>query len=41
MNRDEVKAGVADLGVELWEHVERVLQAMQGVAEEPEVAGNS
>ena len=32
VHREEVEAGAADLGVELWEHVGRVLQAMQGVA---------
>ena len=41
VHRTEVEAGATDLGVELWEHVERVLKAMQGIAAELGVAGNS
>ncbi|MBN1978722.1 MAG: HD domain-containing protein [Anaerolineae bacterium] len=34
VSREEIEAGAAELGVELWEHVSIVLEAMQGVAEE-------
>jgi predicted hydrolase (HD superfamily) len=34
VRRDEIEAGAAALGVELWEHVGVVLAAMQGVADE-------
>ena len=39
VNREEVEAGTADLGVELWDHTERVLAAMQGIATELGVDG--
>ena len=32
--RDDVRRGAEELGLELWEHVEFVLKAMQGKAEE-------
>ncbi len=32
VHRGEVEQAVADLGVDLWEHVGRVLEAMQGIA---------
>jgi putative nucleotidyltransferase with HDIG domain len=32
VNREDVKRGAEELGVELWEHVEFVLKAMQGNA---------
>ena len=41
VHREDVEAGVADLGVELWEHTQRVLEAMQGIATELGVDGKS
>jgi putative nucleotidyltransferase with HDIG domain len=34
VHREEIEAGAEALGVELWEHVEAVLQAMQDIAGE-------
>jgi putative nucleotidyltransferase with HDIG domain len=34
VHRDEIEAGAAVLGIDLWEHVGIVLVAMQGIAEE-------
>lgn len=34
VDRDEIARGAEELGVDLWEHVERVIQAMRTVAEE-------
>ena len=34
VNREEIAAGAEELGVELWEHVSIVLEAMQGIASE-------
>jgi putative nucleotidyltransferase with HDIG domain len=34
VHRDEIEAGAAALGVELWEHVGVVLEAMKGIAAE-------
>jgi putative nucleotidyltransferase with HDIG domain len=34
VNREDVERGAEALGVELWEHVGVVLEAMQGIAEE-------
>lgn len=34
VNREEIEQGAQALGVELWDHVSLVLQAMQGVAKE-------
>jgi len=39
VNRGDVEAGAAMLGVELSEHIGVVLQAMQGIAEEMGLAG--
>ena len=39
VNRQEIEEGAADLGVELWEHVGIVLEAMKGIAEELGLAG--
>lgn len=39
VNRQKVEAAAADLGVELWEHVGVVLEAMQGIADELGLAG--
>lgn len=33
VNRDDVKRGAEELGVDLWDHVQFVLEAMQGDAE--------
>jgi len=41
VNRAEIEAAVADLGVELWEHVGRVLAAMQDIAAELGVDGSA
>jgi predicted hydrolase (HD superfamily) len=34
VSRDEIEAGAKELGVELWEHISIVLEAMQDVASE-------
>ena len=34
INRQDIEAGAAELGVELWEHVGIVLEAMKGIAGE-------
>ncbi len=34
VNREDIEAGAAELGVDLWEHVRVVLEAMQGIAGE-------
>ena len=39
VHREDVESGAADLGVELWEHTQRVLEAMQGIAAELGVDG--
>lgn len=41
VNRAEIEEAVADLGVELWEHVGRVLAAMQDIAAELGVDGSA
>ncbi len=41
VNRDDIEQGAADLGVDLWEHVGRVLAAMQGIAAELGVDGSA
>lgn len=33
-NREEIALGAADFGIELWEHVANVIQAMQGIADQ-------
>lgn len=40
VNRDDVERGAAELGVDLWEHAEFVLTAMQDRAEQLGLAGN-
>jgi predicted hydrolase (HD superfamily) len=32
INRTDIEAGAAELGVDLWEHVGVVLEAMKGIA---------
>jgi putative nucleotidyltransferase with HDIG domain len=39
-NREEIEQGTAELGVELWEHVANVIEAMNGIAEELNLAGS-
>ena len=39
MNREDVVRGAEDLGVELWEHVDFVLRAMQERANVLELDG--
>ena len=34
VNREEVKEGAEDLDIELWEHIEFVLKAMQDIADD-------
>lgn len=41
VNRQEIEEAAADLGVESWEHVGVVLEAMQGIAGELGLAGES
>jgi len=38
-NRQEIEAAVADLEIDLWEHVGIVLEAMKGISEELGLAG--
>jgi putative nucleotidyltransferase with HDIG domain len=37
-NRHDIEHAVADLGMELWEHVENVIQAMRGIAAQLDLA---
>ena len=39
-NRDEISQGAEDFNVELWEHVNNIILAMQEVADEIGLAGN-
>ena len=39
VNRADIEEGAADLGVDLWEHVQIVLDAMKGIAAELELDG--
>jgi putative nucleotidyltransferase with HDIG domain len=39
-NREEIAAAAADLGVDLWEHVDRVILAMRTIAPELDLVGN-
>ena len=38
-NREEIEQGAADLGIDLWEHVANVIEAMNSVAENLGLAG--
>ena len=43
VDRDEIARGANELGVDLWDHIERVIHAMRGVGSElglDEVSGN-
>ena len=39
MNREDVEQGAELLGIELWEHVGIVLEALKGIAAELELDG--
>ncbi len=39
-NRNEIAAGAQELGIELWEHVGNVIEAMRPVAAELDLVGN-
>lgn len=39
VNREEIEQGAEELGVELWEHVGNVIQAMDGIADDLGLAG--
>ena len=41
VHREDVQQGVDELGVELWEHTQRVLESMQGIATELGVDGQA
>jgi putative nucleotidyltransferase with HDIG domain len=41
VSRQEIEAGAADLGVHLDEHIQVVIEAMQGIADELGLAGSS
>lgn len=41
VHREDIEAGAADLGIELWEHVSIVLAAMQDIASELGVDGSA
>jgi putative nucleotidyltransferase with HDIG domain len=38
-NREEIELGAAELGIDLWEHVANVIEAMNSIAEELGLAG--
>lgn len=40
VNRDEIARGAAEIGVELWEHVDRVIMSMRRIAAELGLEGN-
>ncbi len=39
-NREEIQQSAAELGIELWEHVGNIIQAMRKIAPELGLAGN-
>lgn len=39
-NRDEMEQGAQELGVELWQHVDNVIEAMNSISESLDLAGN-
>lgn len=41
VNREEIEQGAEELGVELWDHVANVIQAMDGIAADLGLAGQS
>jgi putative nucleotidyltransferase with HDIG domain len=40
-NREEIANATAEFGIELWEHVDNVIQAMRGIAPELDLEGNT
>jgi putative nucleotidyltransferase with HDIG domain len=40
-NREEIAGATAEFGIDLWEHVDNVIQAMRGIAPELELEGNT
>jgi len=38
-NREEIEQGAADLGLDLWEHVANVIEAMDVIADQLDLAG--
>ncbi len=40
VDRSEIERAAQELGVDLWEHVDRVIQAMRGIADELDLAGD-
>jgi len=38
-NRDEIARATSEFGMELWEHVDNVILAMRGIAEDLQLAG--
>ena len=41
VNRQEIELGAEELGIELWEHVENIIQAMNEIAEDLGLAGSA
>ncbi len=41
VNRADIELGAQELGIDLWEHVGIVLEAMQGIAEDLGLTGNA
>jgi len=40
-NREEIAQGAEELGIDLWDHTANVIEAMECIAEELDLAGNS
>jgi putative nucleotidyltransferase with HDIG domain len=40
VDRAEIERAVQDLGVDLWEHVEQVIQAMRSISDELDLSGD-
>ena len=38
-NREEIEQGAADLGLDLWEHVANVIEAMDAISDQLDLAG--
>jgi predicted hydrolase (HD superfamily) len=39
VNREDIEQGAKELGIDLWEHVANVIQAMNDIAEDLGLAG--
>lgn len=39
-NREEIEQGAAELGIDLWEHVQNIIKAMDAIAEDLGLAGS-